>query len=139
MLSEAAALVTNIQWWMMDHRPRAPENPGPFKFRLHYSKDPEEQQRFYSSHSEEGGDNRQIVHIILSHQSDDQEGGEDNSSYEWLSLVCDEFIDVKRVVYMEVRWLVCTSSSVEEYIRHNLYGRAKALGLNLVQVVYKSL
>ncbi len=128
---------------MDHHQPRAPENPGPFKFRLHYSKDPEEEveQLPYSPHSEEEGDTCQVVHIVLSHQSDqsDQEGGENNSSYEWLSLVCDKFVDVKRAFYMEVRWLVCISSNVEEYIRHNLYGRAKALGLNLVQVVYKLL
>ncbi len=118
-------------------RPRAPENPGPFKFRLRYSKN-DENQIPYSSKSVEEGDNRQIVHIVLSHQSD-QESAEDNSPYEWLSLVCDKVVDVKRVVYMEVRWLVCISSSVEEYIQHTLYKRAKWLGLDLVPVLIKLL
>ncbi len=115
---------------------RSSVNPGPFNFHLHYSKDPEDNLP-YSSHSEEDGDNRQIVHIVLSQQSD-QEGGEDNSSCEWLSLVCDKFIDVKRVVYMELRWLVCVSSSVEEHIQHSLCRRAKSLGLELVRVIVKS-
>ncbi|CAM9349308.1 unnamed protein product, partial [Chrysoparadoxa australica] len=56
-----------------------------------------------------------------------------SGQYEWLHVVCDAHKPLDRVIHLDIHWLVCSGSSVAEFVS-GLSRRANQIGLKLVQV-----
>jgi hypothetical protein len=62
-----------------------------------------------------------------------KEGKARKDRYEWVEVLCDKVCDVRQVVHININWMVCSGTSIGEYVIA-LRRRTQQLGLKVGQL-----
>ncbi|KAG5178381.1 hypothetical protein JKP88DRAFT_264612 [Tribonema minus] len=62
-------------------------------------------------------------------------GRQGKDRYEWLEVLCDRVCEVQKVVHININWMVCSGSSVTEYVLA-LRRRTQQLGLKTLSLFF---